>query len=289
MALAPEASVQVRRLQHVSLTTNDVERLTLFYQRSFGFRRLRSTRHSGAAFERLMGVAGGAESVVLGLRHESIELLQFDSRGRSYPYRSSADDLLFQHFAIVVTDMPRALAHLATIDGWTATSTRGAQRLPARSGGVTAFKFRDPDGHPLELLAFPAGASAWRAIDDEICQGIDHSAICVADTARSINFYQTLGLRVAARSLNAGIEQQRLDGVPEPCVEVTALTSQQTRPHLELLCYRSVAHAEEPALCSNDVAATRLVLQIEAPPGKRRSAALARRLLDPDGHQLLLV
>jgi len=280
--------MQVSRLQHVSLTTGDVERLALFYQRSFGFRRLHSTRHSGVAFERLMGVAGGAESVLLGLGHESIELLQFDTPGRPYPQRSSAADLVFQHFAIVVADMQRALAQLATIGGWTAISTHGAQRLPASSGDVTAFKFRDPDGHPLELLAFPVGASAWRAIDEQTCLGIDHSAICVADTARSTSFYQTLGLRVAARSLNAGIEQQRLDGVPEPYVEVTALEPQQTTPHLELLCYRGVRHAEKPALCSNDLAATRLVLQIEALPAERQSAAFARRLLDPDGHQLVL-
>ncbi len=40
----------------------------------------------------------------------------------------------------------------------------GPERLPARSGGVSAFKFRDPDGHPLELLAFPPEAvpPIWR-------------------------------------------------------------------------------------------------------------------------------
>lgn len=48
---------------------------------------------------------------------------------------------------------------------------RGA-RLPESSGGVTAFKFRDPDGHPLELLAFPDGKvpSRWGAQPDaELC------------------------------------------------------------------------------------------------------------------------
>ena len=42
--------------------------------------------------------------------------------------------------------------------GWTPISTSGPQLLPAASGGVSAFKFRDPEGHPLELIAFPPGA-----------------------------------------------------------------------------------------------------------------------------------
>ena len=52
--------------------------------------------------------------------------------------------------------------------------------------------------------------------------GIDHSAIAVSDSARSIAFYEALGLRVAARALNSGHEQARLDGVgirlPTICV-----------------------------------------------------------------------
>ncbi len=70
--------------------------------------------------------------------------------------------------------------------------------------------------------------------------GIDHSAISVADSAASIAFYEGLGLRVAARSLNTGPEQERLDAVKHARVEVTALEPEQTTPHLELLCYRSV-------------------------------------------------
>ena len=34
------------------------------------------------------------------------------------------------------------------------------QRLPdwnATAGGIKAFYFKDPDGHPLEILQFPAG------------------------------------------------------------------------------------------------------------------------------------
>jgi catechol 2,3-dioxygenase-like lactoylglutathione lyase family enzyme len=176
------------------------------------------------------------------------------------------------------------------VDGWSAISTGGPQRLPASSGGVSAFKFRDPDGHPLELLAFPPGKSPapWRSRPDgAVFLGIDHSAIAVSDSARSVAFYEALGLRVAARSLNSGCEQARLDGVSDPHVEVTALAPHQATPHVELLCYRSAAHHADAALRDNDVAATRLIFEVdrhvlESPPSRQT-------LIDPDGHHLVLV
>ncbi|ODR96565.1 hypothetical protein AUC70_14945 [Methyloceanibacter stevinii] len=34
--------------------------------------------------------------------------------------------------------------------------------LPPNTGSVTAFKFRDPEGHPLELISFPDGVGDAR-------------------------------------------------------------------------------------------------------------------------------
>jgi hypothetical protein len=53
---------------------------------------------------------------------------------------------------------------------------------------VTAFKFRDHDGHPLELLAFPEGrvpGPGRTANGTGPFLGVDHTAIAVRDTARS--------------------------------------------------------------------------------------------------------
>ncbi len=291
MAVAGSGPVPLRRLRCLSLTTADARPLCEFYQRAFGFRRLAAGRLSGPEFERLMGVSGGAERMVLGLGPELIELLQFDRPGRPYPPDSASSDLMFQHFAIVVSDMERALERLRTLEGWSAITRPGPQQLPASSGGVTAYKFRDPEGHPLELLAFPATdiAPRWQArAVDQPCVGIDHSAICVADTARSVAFYSALGLTRTAHSLNCGPEQQRLDGVSEPRVEVTALTPVEPTPHLELLCYRSVRYGASGALSSNDIAATRLVFESEAVTRAGAAAPAARRLLDPDHHHLLI-
>ncbi len=60
----------------------------------------------------------------------------------------------------------------------------------------------------------------------------------MSSTAASIDFYEDLGLSRTASSLNVGREQALLDDVPDPVVEVTALSPAQATPHVELLCYR---------------------------------------------------
>jgi catechol 2,3-dioxygenase-like lactoylglutathione lyase family enzyme len=191
-----------------------------------------------------------------------------------------------------VTNFEKAFQRLSSVAGWTAITSEGPQHLPARSGGVTAFKFRDPDGHPLELLAFGTHnvPPRWRTVaGGNPCLGIDHSAISVAESSRSIHFYEGLGLRVSGRNLNEGVEQGRLDGLHEPRVEVTALTPAQPSPHVELLCYRGVQRGDSFVLRSNDVAATRLVLEAGGPSRSSPGAITQRAMQDPDGHHLLIV
>lgn len=281
------AAAQLRRLLRFSLNTADLSRATHFYREAFGCTLLGSERCGGPAFEATFGVSGGARRALLALGEERIELLQFDLRGASYPPGLAACDLRFQHCAIVVADIEAAYAHLSRLSGWSAISSGGPQRLPANTGGVSAFKFRDPEGHPLELLAFAPGQGPerWRGRStDALFLGVDHSAISVADSARSIAFYASLGLTVAGSSDNHGPEQARLDGLPAPEVDVTALALPAGGPHLELLCYRGLARGSE-LLRANDIAATRLVFEAEP---ALRSASPDRMLLDPDGHRLQL-
>ena len=102
----------------------------------------------------------------LRLGRERIELLEFtDAAGRPYPPDSTSTDLWFQHMSIIVTDMTRAYQRVMANPRFRPISRDGPVRLPDSSGGVTAFKFRDRDGHPLELLAFPGssyGAGCFR-------------------------------------------------------------------------------------------------------------------------------
>jgi catechol 2,3-dioxygenase-like lactoylglutathione lyase family enzyme len=285
------SGVTVARIVRFSLTTADAHGLAAFYERAFGCRTVATETLGGLEFEQLFGVQGRAEKITLGLGDEIIELLQFYPPGRPYPAGSSASDLVFQHFAIVVGNMVEAVRRLSATVGWAAITKDGPQTLPASSGDVTAFKFRDPEGHPLEFLAFPECNLPQRwpsGTDTDICLGIDHSAISVSDSAASIAFYARLGFRASARSVNRGQWQDRLDDVKAAHVEVTALVPRQTAPHLELLCYRSVARGSSSDRNNNDIAATRLVLESCAASGSDDSIIVERCVRDPDGHLLTI-
>jgi catechol 2,3-dioxygenase-like lactoylglutathione lyase family enzyme len=203
--------------------------------------------------------------------------------------------------------MAAVYANLQAVHEWTAISTDGPQILPLTSGGVTAFKFRDPEGHPLELLAFAPGATPanWVSRFGKFCLGIDHSAISVADTHRSVAFYSRLGLARTASSLNVGPEQEKLDNLVGAIVEVTALAPPiQAVPHVELLCYRGNFDRRKLSTNRNDVAATQLVFEVESDAldeivalnrdttisssTTAESGGLSVLLRDPDGHLLCL-
>ncbi|OAS24182.1 VOC family protein [Methylobacterium platani] len=287
-----------RRLVRFGLNSADPERLAGFYREALGFTDVGVPAEPGSA-----GFAA-VRTVALRLGDQRLDLTA--SAGRPYPGDVPGFSPLFQHCAIIVADMAAAHARLSVHPGWRPISTAGPVRLPASSGGVTAFKFRDPEGHPLEFLAFPPDAvpAAWRRPDArDVCLGLDHSAISVADTARSAAFYASLCLHVASRSLNAGPEQARLDAVADPTVEVTGLAFPDGRPpHVELLCYRGRPPQPASDLAIDDVAATRLVIAMGDEAAVRAAcAAHAGRLVpdgpvarsgallrDPDGHWLWL-
>lgn len=112
-----------------------------------------------------------------------------------------------------------------------------------------------------------------------LASGYDHSAICVTNVARSVRFYQALGLSVQHRHLNHGATQARLDGLAACAVDVVAMVPAGAPPHVELLGYQGVVAATHPAR-PNDIAADRLVFRNSG------SELIMRR--DPDGHFLLL-
>lgn len=272
---------EVRRLSRIVLICADAAALATFYARAFGFAPCAGP-NADPALAGLLGVEA-AEVTLMCLGDETVALVQTSPQGRPYPAGVAGWSPLFQHFAIVVSDMAAAYAALRAVRGWTPISTDGPQVLPASSGGVTAYKFRDPEGHPLELLAYPAGAAPphWAGRKRQSCLGIDHSAISVADTEQSVAFYSKLGLKRVARSLNQGLEQERLDGLPAPIVEVTAMAPEtQPTPHVELLCYRGRFPRNQSLADANDIAATQLVFD-----AARGAGCMLR---DPDGHLIRL-
>jgi catechol 2,3-dioxygenase-like lactoylglutathione lyase family enzyme len=278
---------QVRALVRFGLNSPNALHLAEFYERAFGARVESRERQTERGFSRWAQVQGGAERTVMKFGNATLELLEFDYPGRNYPQDLSPYDTRFQHFGIVVADMQRAMERLNAIVGWTAISTEGPQTLPPSAGGVTAFKFRDPDGHPLEFLQFPKGKSPrhWKLDSGAgIFSGIDHSALSVRDVDRSMNFYQSLGLQMSARALNQGLEQQRLDGVPSPLVDVIALAPVVSTPHIEMLHYRTFSRWPPEDLAINDTAAARLILS--SCEDEDAQQVRGKLIQDPDGHFL---
>ena len=99
--------------------------------------------------------------VALRLGEETIELVPH--AGRPLPRDSRSNDRWFQHLAIVVSDIDRA--YPIVLQKGAAAISEGIQKLPAwnpNAGGIRAVYFRDPDGHPLELIQFPPGKGAPR-------------------------------------------------------------------------------------------------------------------------------
>jgi catechol 2,3-dioxygenase-like lactoylglutathione lyase family enzyme len=288
------AGVRVAGLRHLRLCSVQAKPLAAFYESALGFRRVAVEHLSGARTQERLGVAGRTLRITLELGAQTIKLLQFvDHPGRDYPAGSDASDLVFQHFAVVVADMAAAMEQLSRTPGWAPITRGGPQQLPASSGGVTAFKFRDPDGHPLELLAFPRDnmPTHWRHQQSRgLFLGIDHSAISVADSARSAGFYESLGLKRSGQSVNDDPLQAALDGLEHPVAEVTAMEPAHAAPHVELLCYRKTRNDGPLDLRVNDVAATCLVF--EADRHSLRPEAWdgpVHDLVDPDGHHLAIV
>jgi len=233
------------RIVRIERRVRDPALAAAFYADALGFCR-GEMREGGVALRR------GAEMLVL--------------RPGGAAEDCSACDQGFQHIALPVSDMAAAMARLQYFVP-SMISVGGAQLLPASSGGVAAVKFRDPDGHPVEFLRFPDGREG----------GIDHSAMVVADVARSLAFYRDeLGLRVTSRQVNSGIGQDRLDGLSGVEVEVVALSPPMATPHVEFLGYR------HPVVRRRGASATRLVFEVEG--GDRPEF-----LKDPDGHELVLL
>src|SRR5271170_312493 len=200
MTTGPDAVID-----RITLVVSDLDRAEDDYVRTFGC----SVEHRSDIERSLTGVlcippARGRRSL-LRLGRERIELLEFtDSAGRPYPSDSTSTDLWFQHMAIIVNDMTDAHQRVMANRRLRPISRNGPVHLPDNSGGVTAFKFRDHDGHPLELLAFPQGhvPGAWRdASGAGSFLGVDHTAIAVSDTAGStMSFGSVFGFSVGART-----------------------------------------------------------------------------------------
>ena len=234
----------------VSITVEDLDREVEFFTKTLDFQITGKETLSGKDVSALFGLPEENTSVrIVSLRlgAESIRLMDFDGAdSRAIPADTRSNDLWFQHLAIVVSDMDAAYHRLLS-EGVTHVST-APQTLPdylPNAAGIKAFYFRDPEGHNLELIWFPpgkgdprwqgavaggsgSGSSSLLSLNKtqpetrqpanpptrNLFLGIDHTAIGISDTERSLAFYRDqLGLMPGGHSENFGTEQEHLNQV----------------------------------------------------------------------------
>lgn len=263
-----------RAIGALRLVCADLGRLTVFY-RAIGFK-VGEVEPIPAAQLTVLCIDGGGSRRSMALGKSRIDLDCFDQKGRPYPEGATASDLVFQHFALV-TDNIRSAWERARNAGATPISREEPVTLPQSAGGVTAIKFRDPEGHPLELLQFPPGCNSSQS--ERGILGIDHTAISVGNVRTSRRFYEEHGLALGESTINQGPEQDALDGLDGVKVDVVPMNPAETPPHVELLGYRVPFARQNNSFACNDIAATRMVWRSDR-------NALVR---DPDGHLLELI
>lgn len=312
------AFAKALEIKGFTLTVSDMDRSVAFFEQALGFSKMTDRTYADRNHDYLTGVFGTrVRSVVLKLGNETIELEQYLSpAGLPIPVDSRSNDLWFQHFAVVVSDIDKAFAHVSkfAISG----ISSAPQTIPESNkgaAGIKAYKFKDHDGHPLELLYFPPdkGNPKWQQYGGKLFLGIDHSAISVSSTERSTAFYQDLlGLQVKGGGINTGVTQEQLDNAFGAVVRITGLRPEKdTGPGLEFLQYVTPSGGRPAPLGTrlNDLAATRLVLEVDdltnlveklqqknvtfvspdivALSNPQYSKGLVVK--DPDGHAVLLV
>jgi catechol 2,3-dioxygenase-like lactoylglutathione lyase family enzyme len=317
--IAGTALAAAREVRAIALTVSDLDAAVTFYEQALGFRKVAERTVVDREHDYLTGVFGTrVRTATLQLGGEFIELDQYLApAGRPIPGDSRSNDLWFQHFAIVVADMEAAYEHLMRFPVKSISSA--PQTIPEwnkPAAGIKAYKFRDPDGHPLELLWFPVdkGNAKWHDPQGRLFLGIDHTAITVADTERSAQFWRDLlGLDVLGGSLNSGETQEQLDNAFGAVVRVTGLRPEGAAngPGVEFLQYVTPGGGRStPAETrANDLVHARIVLEVadldalteklsgngtrfvSPRPVKVSGSPWGRQLMvtDPDGHAVLLV
>ena len=232
----------VKSVDAIGMTVSDIDRSVEFFSKVLSFEKISDVEVWGSEYEQLQGLFGLRVRIVrMKLGDETIELTEYlVPKGRPIPVDSRSNDHWFQHIAIVASDMDKAYRHLRANKVQHAST--GPQRIPdwnKAAAGIRAFYFRDPDGHNLEVIYFPPGKGdpRWQEKSDRLFLGIDHTAIVVSDTERSLNFYRdVLGMKLAGESENYGTEQEHLNNVFGARLRISGLKA-QSGPGVEFLDY----------------------------------------------------
>ena len=180
-------NLQVQRIRAIRLTVTDSDRAKNFYTQALGFKLVLDITVNQQDYSDIAGIETAKIRIVtLQIGDALIELMQYlNIEGKPIPKDSQANDLWFQHLAIVVSDMERAYNHLQSFS--IEPISTAPQTIPPENkaaAGIRAFKFKDSDRHNLELIWYPAdkGQAKWHQPTERLFLGIDHSAITISNT-----------------------------------------------------------------------------------------------------------
>lgn len=259
-----------RRIARVSRTVSDLGRAVAFHTDALDFRVVDESNHRDRSWGQLMGVPElHSHSFTLRLGEDELELVAFDPPGAPCPRPNDTGHICRQRIAIAVSDMDAAFNRLCGYS-FTAITEAGPQILPALYGGRRAYKFRDPDGHALELIEFVDAGSekTWRR-QAGLFLGIDHTAIDVADVKRSIDFYtRILGMTMTSSPHMPGAAREYVEPEHQKLASVIDVhCACCTHPYLELISYPLPAdNGSALSAHVNDICADRMIVEVDDLP-----------------------
>jgi catechol 2,3-dioxygenase-like lactoylglutathione lyase family enzyme len=236
----------VERLEMIGFTVADVDRETTFFTKVLPFEKVADFRVTGGEYDKMEGVFNANMRIVhLKLGEQIVELTQYVSppTGRPIPVPSYSNDAWFEHMAIVVSDMDAGYKILQ--ENNVLQISANPITIPESNvgaAGIRAVKFRDPEGHDLELIYYPAGKGdpSWQKSGNKLFLGIGHTAMTVDSTEKSVAFYRdALGLDVGGVTFNTGATQEVLDDLFNDTCLVTPMVPISPPPHIEFLDYKT--------------------------------------------------
>ena len=314
------------KIKSIAQTTKNIDEQMRWYSETLGFKAGKREILEGKWLNELLGISDAVvDRVILHLGDEELELWEFQKKadlnnnnfeGEVIPVDSKSNDLWFQHICIVVKDIEEAFRKGA--DKSAQISSR-PQTLPEWNTGaanIKAVKFKDIHGHSLELLNFPEdkGDIRWHKNQIDLFKGIDHTAIGVSDTQKSIEFYNgILNLELVGQGTNYGKEQDEMDGLENTKVLISTLRPSNHGMGIELLDYQLPNQKRRPRINpkTTDLNEWRVILLVEnlrdiytrlkssnsskslgsivSIPENIWGGVTACQIRDPDGHALLLI
>src|SRR3954470_206835 len=105
---------QIQAIGSIGITVSNMDRSVKFFSEALGFKKISDLELQGEAYEKLEGIYGLHMRVVrMQLGDEYIDLMDYlTSGGRNIPSDAKSNDLIFQHIAVVVSDMDKAYQQL---------------------------------------------------------------------------------------------------------------------------------------------------------------------------------